>query len=292
MKLTKEQIGMEKISPSALMCYVDCPKLFYYKYWLGIQMEQHQRHLAFGNAYHYAIENIYAQYDDNFHSGWDAASLAVAHDAFKSKFHLCDIRDEEFQDVLKMKTNKYSTKEEMYKDMLRDGLSMIDYYWKNKEDLLVNHDIDITETEIPMKIEMRNPLNPEEKLPVLLSLRMDAMTRGRKRIIENKTSGSRYDEEETRQKLQGRSYAYAYLMTEGKMPESVDYVVSIKNKSEEKREIQIIRLQFDMADMVSYYNEVQTILQKIANREFDYGKVGGFSKMELDKIERALGLLK
>jgi hypothetical protein len=290
-KLTAEQIGMEKISPSALMCYEECPLLFYYKYWLGLKIsDTNQRHLKFGTAYHAAIENIYNQFDDNFKAGWEYSEVSIAIEEFEQHFKLKDISDEEFQRVLLMKSNKFSTKEELYESMLEDGKSMIRHYWKNKEYLMSEFEINIHESEIPMKVRMINPANPNESLPIPLSLRLDARTKGKEIIVEQKTSSSKYDEDETRKKLQGRCYAYAHWLTEKVIPKNVTYIINLKNKAEGKNELQVIVLKFDESDLQELYHYIESILQKIANREFGRGNVSGFNKIELDMYEKALGI--
>lgn len=285
-KLTKEMIGMEKISPSALMTYLECPRLFYYRYWLGLKIpDTDKRHLAFGTAFHSALENIYNQYDDNFKSGWEYAEVGVAIDTFEEHFKINMITDEEWERVRKQKTNKHQSKQELFNYMLKNGKDMIRHYWKEKEYLLTEYGIDVIESEIPMNIKMCNPSNPEEYLPIPLSLRIDALTRKKKKIVEFKTSAGLYNEKETREKIQGRAYVFAMLMTEKEI-KPVDYIVCLKDK----RENQVIHLNYDMADMQKFYHEIESILQKIANREFGYGKVAGFNRRDVEAYDRALGL--
>jgi hypothetical protein len=286
-KLTKEMIGMEKISPSALMCYLDSPRLFYYKYWLQLKLpDQDKRHLEFGNAFHSAIGNVYNQYDDNFKAGWKYSEVSIAIDTFDEKFKIGMITDEEFERVKKMKSNTHSTKQELYDFMRAQGVKLIRSFWEIKDSLFLDHEIDIVDSEVPSKFIMVNPDDPEDQLPIPLSLRIDFRTRGKKKIVELKSSSSKYDEKETREKIQGRSYAFAQFAEDGTIP-GVDYVVGVKSTGE----IQHIPLVYDKADMSKFYHEIESILQKIANREFDRGKPFSFTKMELEHYEKALGLI-
>src|SRR3954462_4727102 len=70
--LTPAMIGMDRISPTQLQTYEECPLNFYYQCWLGLRLEDDRMHMEFGNAVQRAIEMIYALYDDNFGGAWEA----------------------------------------------------------------------------------------------------------------------------------------------------------------------------------------------------------------------------
>jgi len=286
--LTKEQIGLDRITPSMINTYDDCPLLFYYQYWLGLQLPQDKRHLQFGTAFHEALGEIYRQYDTNFGGGWEFANVDIAKIIFLKNWKLSHISDEEFARVLKLKSNSFATKEELYESMKQDGLDMIDNYWNHKELLLVTHGIDVVHTEIAYKLPLVNPANTEEKLPIPLSLRIDGITRNGD-VIEFKTSASEYDPIETRNSAQALAYPYARWRETGKIPKVI-YVVNIKGRKSQTAP-QVIELTFNESDMQAFYHRVEAVLQRIANREFDRGKASGFTKYELEKYEKALSII-
>jgi hypothetical protein len=294
-KLTKEMIGMEKISPSALECFEGCPKLFYYRNWLGLSLEQDKRHMDFGTAIHNAIGTIYSLYDNSFGGGWEPEEfenrgIEKVEDAFLSEWREYKITEQSFQNYLKTRAGKesgYTNKKQLYDEMAKDGLAILHSYWKEKDRMLAEYEHDLTEFEIAMKIDMVNPTNGEDKLPIPLSLRIDAVNRNRTKTVDFKTSGSKYDEAESRKKIQGQCYVFAQLMTKGKLIGKFDYIVLRKGLKTDDR-IQVVQLEYDEADMLAFYERVRSILQKIANREFNRPLVGHSIWCDCKKYEEAL----
>lgn len=265
-----KEIGLNRITPSMLMTYNECPKLFYYRDWLGIKFPQDMRHMNFGTSIHEALDNIYSQYDNNFGGGWDGADFNKTVETFKRMWKKYLISKEEFERFAVTKKGFESgckNANDLWKMMYDDGLLMLKDYWNEKEILLTDYGIDMEDTEIPVKMMMNNPTNPEESHPIPISMRIDGRTKDNV-TVEFKTSGGRYNEEETRQKLQGRSYAFeGYQNYQHKNPRVV-YIILLKNRKKDSR-VQVIDLKYDESDMEMYYNEVGVILQKIANREFE-----------------------
>ena len=291
-KLTKEKVGLEKISPSALGVYEGCPKLFYYQYWLGLSLEQDKRHMDFGSAVHNAIGTIYSLYDDNFGGGFAYAEnrWQEVEDAFLSKWRLHHITDTSFVKYLETQAGKasgYTDKEQLYEEMKEDGLAMLKSYWKEKDRMLVEYGYDFSEIEIPLKVEMVNPVDSEDKLPVLLSMRIDARNRDRTVQADFKTSGASYNAEETRKKIQGQCYVFGTWMATGKFIPRFDYIILRKGLKSEDR-IEVVQLTYDEADMLSFYEHIRSILQKIANREFNRPSIGHSLWCDCKKYEEAL----
>jgi hypothetical protein len=133
--------------------------------------------------------------------------------------------------------------------------------------MLAQYGHDLVEFEIPMKIEMVNPLDPEDKLPVLLSLRIDAINRDKSKIVDFKTSKNKYDEHETRKKIQGQCYVFATGI------KKMDYIVLRKGLKNPDR-IQVVQLEYDDVDISAFYHRVRSILLKIAQREFSRPAMG------------------
>ena len=266
--MDKNEIGIDHYSPSSLMTYESCPKLFYYTYWLGIKIPeaQDQRHLQFGTAVHASLDHIYALYDNNFGGGWIGAKFSSVKRRFLENFKFIHISDDEFMRFIKTKKGSfYKTKEQLYNAMVEDGLNMLQEYWDNKELLLSEHNIDITKTEIPVKGFLENPLKKEEFHPIPVSMRLDGRNRNGS-IVEFKTSSSKYNEDETLHKLQGLAYAFSIYQEEKYVPEVI-YVILLKGQKEGKR-LQVIHLHYTEEDMIMFYNRVEVILQKMKNKEF------------------------
>lgn len=289
--MSNNEIGLHRITPSMLMSYTECPKLFYYRDWLGIKIPQDERHLNFGTSIHEAIDTMYAIYDRNFGNGWDGQIFETVEKSFLSKWKKYPISKEEYDRFALTKKgfeSGISDEKELHKMMEEDGLLMLRDLWDEKEVLLAEYDLDVSETELPMKMPLINPINPEEQLPIPISMRIDGRTVDGV-TVEFKTSGGKYNEEDTRNKLQGRSYAFESFQNYKNDNPRVIYVVLLKNRATGSR-VQVIDLQYDRSDMESYYEEVNVILQKIANREFEAPIKGHAPYCECMKYEKLLNV--
>lgn len=288
--LTKEQIGMEKISPSALDCYESCPKLFYYQNWLGLKLDEDKLHMDFGNAIHESIGHIHRLYDTNFGGGWVGQIFADVEEFFSHQWTISKIPDHTFHKYMETKKGKesgFKNKKELHQYFYDDGVAILQSYWDNKEVLLTQHGHDWSEFEIMMKQEMRNPLDQTEKLPIPLSLRIDARNRAKTKMGDFKTSGSKYDPVETRKKIQGQCYVFADFMQTGKLIGDFDYVVLRKGLKSINR-VEVVPLHYDLMDMEIFYQRVKSILHKIANREFERPIIGHAGFCQCKKYDEAL----
>ena len=289
--MTEKEIGLDRISPSALDCYLTCPKLFYYRNWLGLKLESDSRHFAFGTAVHAALENLYLQYDRNFGGAWEGAEYKRYQRAFDDNWKPSHISEEEFEKYVLTKKGQesgFTKKDHLYECMKKDGHAMIKSYWDNKEWLLTEHGIDIIETEEYMRVEMYSPEDPKDKLPIPLSMRLDALGTPEEddKIIEFKTSAGKYNEEETREKIQGRCYSWGKYTVDKKVRD-VDYVILLKDRKTDNR-LQVIHLKYDVPDMMHFYEQVKSILQKIANREFSPPPIGHAFWCDCKKFDELL----
>src|SRR3989304_1274355 len=59
-------LPIDRISPSMISSYLECPPLFYYQYIAKIRLPQKQQHLLFGSAIHKAIEMMYKKDPDPY----------------------------------------------------------------------------------------------------------------------------------------------------------------------------------------------------------------------------------
>jgi|GEM_PF-6068615 len=291
-KLTKEMIGMDRISPSALDCYEQCPKLFYYRNWLGIELDNYRLHMDFGTAIHSALEHLYMIYDNHFGGAWDYEEYSEVEKCFKNHWQQRHVDEETFSIYMQTSAGKksgFKSKEDLYKFFFKDGVKMLKSYWTNKERLLTEYGHDFDDLEKYIKVDMTNPSDKSEVLPIPLSMRIDAVNRNKTKMADFKTSGSAYNAEETRSKIQGQCYIFGYLMAFKKFIPKFDYIVLRKNLKSDDR-IQVVELEYDMADMDAFFQRVKSILQKIANREFTAPMVGHPPYCQCRKYEEQLSV--
>lgn len=290
--LTKEMIGLDRVSPTMLQDYEDCPLNFYYRHWLGLQLDEDRMHMDFGNAVQRAIEHIYAMYDWQFKNGWEAEKERLPEVIRTFRYHWPKhiITEKSFRNYMKTKEGKesgFTSPEDLYNKFKEDGEAIIKSYWDRKEDLLVNYGLDLDEFEIKMRVEMHNPADPADKLPIPLSGRIDCKTRDNSRLGDFKTSKGAYNEEESKKKMQCRAYPFAWLMDKGVFIPNFDYIVLRKGLKNPDR-VQIVSLKFDEADMVSFYVQVKSILTRISNKEFGRPASGHPPYCSCYKYEEAL----
>jgi len=290
--LTAEKIGLDRVTPSTLNTFEECPRLFYYQVWLGLKLDEDKLHLDFGSAIHDTLAYIHMNYDTNFGGGWEGQTFDVIEDYFKHKWTITKVQEETFNKYIQTGAGRksgFKDRKDLFKYFLEDGIIMLKSYWNNKERLLTEYDHDLSDFEISLKVEMHNPENKLQKLPIPLSGRLDAINRTKTKIVDFKTSGSSYDEIETRKKIQGQSYLFAHLMNTGEFISKMDYTVLRKGIKSPDR-IEVIQLEYDIADMVAFYFRVQSILLRIANREFDAPLTGHMPYCQCKKYEEALSV--
>jgi len=290
MELTEQQIGLDRIRPSALDLYEKCPRWFYYKYWLGLELEEDRLHMDFGTAIHEAIHAIFLEYDNNFGGGWEYASFSNVLKQFGTFWkpnHVTDLSLENYVNTVAGRASSIRTKQELYQYFKNDAVAMLRSYWNEKERLLIDYNHDLAEFEVAMKVELRNPLEPNEKLPIPMTMRIDAINRTRTKLVDFKTSGSKYNQAETRQKIQGQCYLFGILMETGVLINDFDYVVIRKGLKSEDR-IQVVSLNYDMADMAALYQRIKMILVGISNKEFSPPAIGHSPYCGCYQYERAL----
>jgi hypothetical protein len=259
-----KEIGLDRITPSGLMLYRACPKAFYYAVWLGLKLPQSKVHLEFGTAIHEAIDTLYG--DRNENGTWNGEESAVkALVVFNNRFK-----------------REHADSDKQFVEMSADGLLILKDYWNNKEVLLAKG-FDPIAFEIPGKEIMHNPVT-NEPLPIPMSYRLDAILKDHG-VGEFKTSSTLYDPFEARSRPQSLCYVWAYYQKYKVIP-NVHYVVMLKKKK--KNKIQHLKFVYTMADILSFDQEVRSILEKIKNREFARPMKGHPYFCDCDKFEDAL----
>ena len=289
-ELTQENIGMDRISPSGLDCYEQCPKLFYYTNWLKLRLEQDKRHMDFGTAIHEALRWVYLEYDNHFGGAWEAGDFKHVKDAFNKFWTPKMVTQQSFENYKSTRAGRESlinSPMELYNYMKKDGYAMLKSYWHDKGQMLVDYDYDLTDFEVIMRTKICNPENMSECLPIPLSMRIDAINRDKTKIVDFKTSGHKYNEEETRKMIQGQCYVFGHLMKTGELIRKMDYIVLRKELKSENR-IEVVQLEYDEADMMALYIRIKTILHKIVNREFAVPNIGHSQWCQCGEFEEKL----
>lgn len=257
--------------------YENCPKLFYYRSFLGLKLPQPQMHFAFGNAIHLAIGNIYDQMDKE--TLWQFAEVKIVKDIFLKEFRLEHLDADQF-----------ASEEERiakFEEMRDDGLLIIKSYWEQKEDLYATHDINPTQFELPVKIPIVNPMTGLA-LEVPMSCRLDALNYN-EGIVELKTSKPKYDEVETRNLPQALSYILVRYLQTGKIPPWLTYIVMRKGLSAKSKErIQVLKYYYEEADILAFIARIESVLEQIRARQFDRPLVGHPQFCDCSKFEREL----
>lgn len=265
---TGQELGINRITPSMLMTFESCPKLFYYQCWLGMQIPESKIHLFFGTAIHAAIDEIYNQKEN-----WANGNLQKAVDVFKDTFSLEHVDDKEYNPI------ERATK---YNDMIVDGTHMLEDFWKEKE-ILWSKGVQPIRMELPIKMMVFNPKTKQE-LEVPISGRFDGECDSMD-IAEFKTSGKIYDNFVTRASHQARCYAWLQYCRIGLL-KNIHYVVLLKNRKKDR--IQHLSFYYDEADIIAYDAEVRSILERIRKREFNRPVKGHMPYCSCRKYEELL----
>jgi len=252
---------LEKFSPSMMIDYLNCPLSFYYKYISKIQLPTKQIHLVFGSAVHRAIEGIYNK-----------------EKPFELFIHTFD------------KTKLQDDEKDLHDEFLKLGEEMIKNYIEEHQTLDSLYNLSEGRSEIYIKDKLINPLTGEES-SIPMSGRIDRMTNSGK-IVEYKTSAKKWTEADVNYKIQTLLYNLWYFSKHGVLPEETLYIVLLKKfKKVGKGEvIQVLSKHCTIDELASTYDEVEIILNKINNGEFERPKGFHPSWCDCYRYERALNI--
>lgn len=234
---------VNRLSPSMLIDYCNCPKLFYYRYVAKIQLPTKQIHLVFGTAVHAAVEAIYEN-EDPFKR-------------FSNEFDKEKLTDEE---------------KELYNEFHELGLEMVKNYNEQHSTLNDLYSLNDGKSEIYFRDHVRNPLTGEmSTLPI--SGRIDRLTNLGK-VVEYKTSKNPWKEEDIAFKTQTLIYNLWYLTKFDKLPDETLYIVLIKKRKKvgKGEVIQLLSNHSTIDELASVFDELELITSKIECREFDRPK--------------------
>jgi len=278
-------LGINRITPSMITEYENCPRLFYYRSFLGLKLPQSQVHFVFGNAIHLAIGNVYEQMDTK--DFWKYAKISVAKKVFLKEFTIdaLDKNDKNYNNELTYPTEEIRLKK--FEEMRDDGLAIIKSFWEKKEELLNVHDINPVEFELIVKIPIIHPLT-KEPLEVPMSGRIDSLNYDGG-IIEMKTSKVKYHETDTRNLPQALSYVLIRYLQTGRMPPWLMYIVMRKGLSlNSKNRIQILKYYYEEADVLSFVARIESTLEKIRARQFNVPAIGHPPYCDCEKYRKGL----
>jgi hypothetical protein len=188
-------LGLNRITPSMLSQYNDCPLNFFYSSWLGLKLPQTQVHFKFGTAIHDAIDKL-----------WTTKILEDGITTFTNEFLI------EHLDDYTVKGELLSTSEKVQKfgEMIHDGKLMLTEFYSMIDKFEKVDNIHPVEFELAWKEILTNPETKLDPLEVPLSCRLDCLAKDHI-IVEFKTSSAEYDVFETRASMQALSYAWIYL---------------------------------------------------------------------------------
>lgn len=235
-----QETKLDRFTPSMIVSYMNCPLAFYYTYIAKIEIPQQQIHLLFGGGVHEAIEKgIYGKEDP--------------YKTFDKHFIKDKLLDEE----------KY-----LHQEYCKLGNEMIKNYSEEHEMLNLLYKLNDGISEKKIRKHLLNPLTGE-KTSLPMSGRLDRLTNAGK-IVEYKTSKSRWKEEELRFKAQTYLYNLWYFTEYGEMPDETLYIILLKKikKREKDQVIQVLSHNCTITDLASVFDEVELILEKINNRDF------------------------
>lgn len=233
---------IEKFSPSAIITYLNCPLLFYYQYIAKIQLPQKQLHLLFGGAVHFAIEAMFKKREP--------------YSAFKEYFLEDKLLPEE---------------KHFHKEYFELGQEMIKNYLLEHTVLNSLYNLDKGKSELYIKRKLINPLTGEES-SIPMSGRIDRLTDAGI-VIDYKTSGKKWTEEDVGYKIQTQLYNLWYYSEYKKLPLETLYIILLKKYKKVDKEgdqvIQLLSKHCTIDELASAFEEVEIIINKINNGEFE-----------------------
>ena len=158
---------------------------------------------------------------------------------------------------------------EKHEEFLKLGHEMIRNYIEVFPTLDKLYDLSDGISELYIRRKLTNPLTGEETdLPI--SGRIDRLTNSG-RVVEYKTAKAKWSKEDTSYKLQTVLYNLWYHTEKGELPEETVYIVLLKKYKHQGRgeTYQVLAKHCMIDELASAFDEVQLILGKINNNEFD-----------------------
>jgi len=254
---------LNRFSPSMINTYINCPILFYYRYIAKIHLKQKQIHLLFGGAIHKAVECIYDKIDP--------------FQPFIQHFQKEKLLDEE---------------KDQHEEFLKLGHEMIRNYIETHKTISKLYDLDSGKSELYVRRYLKNPLTDEiSSLP--MSGIIDRLTSDGK-IVEYKTSKNKWKQDDVNYKIQTLLYNLWYYSENNILPTETIYIILLKKYKYQGRgeTYQVLSNHYTLEDLANTFEEIELILQKINNGEFE--RPSGYHPSYCDcyKYEKELSINK
>lgn len=253
---------LDRISPSMLGSYLTCPLAFYYGYIAKIEMPTTKLHLLFGSAIHLAIENMY---DGHPNPG----------QIFADKFKREDLDPE----------GQLS-----YQEYFLLGKEMVKNYLEFHPTIDKLYSLADGKQEFKFKMPLRHPITGEmTRVPI--SGILDRITNGGK-IIEYKTSKTKWSADESRFKVQSLLYNLWYYTVHGEIADETLYLVLLKKYKQTSRDeiVQVISYKPTIEDLAAAWEEIDFILDKIESGNFERPSHGHKPYCDCYKYENLLNV--
>jgi RecB family exonuclease len=240
---------------------MNCPLAFYYQNIAKIQIPTKQIYFKLGTAVHKAIEE--GIYDD-------------------------------FGDPTEIFLKNF-TKDNLTKDDLKEfdanvkmGKIMIENYQKEHPTLDKLYGLGEGKSELYVKKMLKHPID-EHELEVPMSGIIDRLTDSG-RIVDYKTSKKLWKEDDLAYKMQTQMYSLWYLNEFDELPEEIVYIILLKKEKETIRDqvIQVLTYHPTIDALVASFEEIEIVLQKINNNEFNRPKGYHPNYCDCYKFEKAL----
>ena len=231
---------IDRFSPSGIIDYISCPKMFYYKYVAKVQLPQKQIHLVFGSAIHAGLEGLFTKKDP--------------YKEFEKYFLKEKLMDDE---------------QNLFQEYLVLGKDMLRNYLERHETLNKLYGLNEGESEKYERDFIVNPLSGE-KSSLPMSSKTDRITDS-ERIIEFKTSKRKWKKNALNFTIQTKLYSLRHFANTGRLPEEIVYIILLKefNKYDKSQKIQVLTTNYTKQDLAQTFEQVELILSKINNNEFN-----------------------
>ena len=246
---------LTSFSPTKIVDYSMCPRLFYYRYVAKIVIPTTQIHFLFGSAIHAAIEALYY----NLNTGKDNQK---------------DIWKEFLREYRKDKMTPEDL--EKYDEYLELGKAMLKHYLTIHPTLNNLYKLNEGESEIFIKGTLLNPItNEPSSLPIsgridratgvkLVNGKLELIPEKEYRIIEYKTAKNKWKESDMAFKAQTLLYNLWFYTNFGIIPDETVYNVLLKKIPKVgKDNYQVLTHHASLTDLASMWYEVELILDKI-----------------------------
>jgi len=231
---------LKSFSPSSIGTYIDCPKLFYYRYIAKIELPSKKAPLVLGGAFHEVIQHILEGGKE-----WEKV--------FLEKLDINQLQEDE---------------KDEYPKLVEQGNFMIKTFLENQDRLDKQYGINHKQCEKWLDLELVNPMNGE-KLPINMHGKIDLITKEDK-IIEFKSSKSLWDKKSIEFRLQTILYSWAQFQLNQKHPPEIIYAIFLKSAAKVGQENpQILRCNHSITDYGAMFEQIKGILLKIENNIYD-----------------------